>query len=210
MTEEMTPERWRSASEYERCAWLEENAARIFVRAYDDAAARWRSMALSEMTPSTRARQVIGLSERDHAPVMISEDDADSLGTSDLAARLEDAGEYKRCLGLLTNHEERAVHALSRVVSMKETLLTAFLAETGCKPSECEIVEVREATTVLWFVRKRHEDRALADLYRLLDRRTIERDRARAMLLKVIATHVEELDADECAEVGEALKDVGE
>lgn len=88
MTGDMTPERWRSMSEYERCAWLEENADRIVVKSY---ATGEKSLGLlSELRLSERAREVIALSERAAPPHF-----ANALNDlrSNIEAALKDVGE---------------------------------------------------------------------------------------------------------------------
>lgn len=49
----------------------------------------------------------------------------------------------------------RAQEAYGRVLANRESILEAFVAETGYLPSEIEQVEVHEGDTVRWFVRRR-------------------------------------------------------
>ena len=45
------------------------------------------------------------------------------------------------------------------VMTSREAILEAFIAETGLKPSECEQVSRTEADgTIVWFVRRRQND----------------------------------------------------
>ena len=54
--------------------------------------------------------------------------------------------------------QERVNEAMLRVSAQREAIVEAFLAETGYLPSECEIVQVTEGTTIRWFVRKRVDE----------------------------------------------------
>lgn len=53
--------------------------------------------------------------------------------------------------------QRRVEDAMRLVTQNREAILTAFLAEHGCLPSECEQVQVTEGTTIRWFVRKRED-----------------------------------------------------
>jgi hypothetical protein len=41
------------------------------------------------------------------------------------------------------------------IYKRREEILEAFIAETGCKPSECEMVITRTPTGYQWYVRRR-------------------------------------------------------
>lgn len=60
---------------------------------------------------------------------------------------------------LMTEITRLAEEQTRYVLAHRERLLCAFLAETGCKPSECELVETFETTPtgsrVVVTVRKR-------------------------------------------------------
>ena len=56
--------------------------------------------------------------------------------------------------GMVDVHR-RVEDAMRYVTQNREAILTAFLAEHGCLPSECEQVQVTEGTTIRWFVRRR-------------------------------------------------------
>ena len=43
------------------------------------------------------------------------------------------------------------------IMSEREKIVEAFIAETGLKPSEIELVEERTMTGAIWYVRKREE-----------------------------------------------------
>ena len=36
-----------------------------------------------------------------------------------------------------------------------EFLVAAFIQEIGCKPSDCELVQITEGMTIRWYFRKR-------------------------------------------------------
>jgi len=52
--------------------------------------------------------------------------------------------------------EERIKKILIEVNSNKELIIRAFIAETGCKPSECELIEQHEENgDIKWYIRKK-------------------------------------------------------
>lgn len=42
-----------------------------------------------------------------------------------------------------------------RIIEEREKIIEAFIAETGLKPSEIELVEIRSLDEISWYVRKR-------------------------------------------------------
>ena len=45
----------------------------------------------------------------------------------------------------------------NEILKHREAIIEAFIAETGCHPSECEQVITHDMNTIKWFVRKRGE-----------------------------------------------------
>lgn len=52
-----------------------------------------------------------------------------------------------------TDYEKMATELMTKIMAKKEEILEAFIAETGLKPSECEMVR----DGLKWFVRKRED-----------------------------------------------------
>lgn len=52
---------------------------------------------------------------------------------------------------------QRVIDAMRRINEQREQIIEAFLAETGCSPSECEQVVQHTPDGLCWFVRRREE-----------------------------------------------------
>jgi len=56
----------------------------------------------------------------------------------------------------MKNIEKLIAAKMQEINSQRERILEAFIAEIGCKPSECEQVMQRQSDGgYIWFVRKR-------------------------------------------------------
>ena len=74
------------------------------------------------------------------------------------AVRLDLARDLRRASDDgLAESDARMAEVLQRIHENQEMIIEGFLAETGCLPSECELVQQTDGLVIRWHVQRRTE-----------------------------------------------------
>jgi len=74
------------------------------------------------------------------------------------AVRLDLARDLRRASDNgLAEPDARVAEVLQRIHENQEMIIEGFLAETGCLPSECELVQQTDGLVIRWHVQRRTE-----------------------------------------------------